>query len=310
MKIAITGASGPFGSGVVRLLVEMHGVDPRDLILVSRNPDRLREWEACGADTRPGDFDDHDGLVQALRGVDRLLMISTNRVGQREPQHSNAVRAAKAAGISHVVYTSFIGTPGNVSVAVADHRFTENLLRESGMSWTFMRNSQYTEAMRDAGGPAAIRSGVWISSSGGGRIAMVTREDCIAAAAAVMAGRGHENSIYDITGPELITYEYLARLFGEISGQPIEYRAVDDAAMYAYFDSLGVPRSAKDDHVVNGFGWCSDDMVSFEATIRQGGFAVLSDDVTKLTGRTPESVRSFLTRHKEQILAAVAGQRL
>ena len=92
-----------------------------------------------------------------------------------------------------------------------------------------------------------------------------------------------------------------------MSGRTIVYRAVDDEGMYAFFDSLGIPRRAQDDHVVDGFGWCSEDMVSFEATIRQGGFAVLSDDVLRLTGRRPESVRDFLMRHKEQILAAAAA---
>lgn len=307
MKIAITGASGPFGSGVTRTLVERHGVDPKDLILLSRNPSRLAEWAARGAETRAGDFDDREQLVAALRGADTVLMISTNRVGQREPQHRNAVAAAKAAGVRHVAYTSFVGTPDTVSIALVDHRFTEGLLRDSGMAWTFLRNSQYAEAMRDAGGPAAIHSGQWISATGNGRIAMVSREDCIAAAAAVMAGSGHEGQTYDITGPALISYAELAQLFGEMSGRPISYRSVDDEAMYTFFDSLGIPRRAQDDHVIDGFGWCSDDMVSFEATLRQGGFAVLSDDVLRLTGRAPESVHNFMARHKDQILAAAAA---
>jgi len=136
---------------------------------------------------------------------------------------------------------------------------------------------------------------------------MISRDDCIAAAAAVMAGAGHEGRTYDITGPELISYAELAALFSEMSGRPIAYRAVDDEGMYAFFDSLGIPRRARDDHVVDGFGWCSDDMVSFEATLRQGGFAVISDDVLRLTGRAPESVRDFMMRHKDQILAAVSA---
>lgn len=303
MKIAITGASGPFGSGVVRAMLS-RGVNPRDLILISRNPAKLASFAALGASSRTGDFDDRNGLVEALRGADKMLMISTNRVGQREPQHSNAVLAAAVAGVRHVTYTSFVGAPGNVSIAVHDHRFTEQLLKESGMAWTFLRNSQYTEAMRDAGGPAAIKRGEWISATGKGRIGMISREDCIAACAAVMSTEGHEDRSYDITGPELIGYEYLAQLFEEMSGKKVDYRSVDDAGMYAFFDGLGIPRSAKDDHVVDGFGWCSDDMVSFEATIREGGFEVLSDHVEQLTGRKPESVRDFLFRYKADILAA------
>lgn len=302
MKILITGASGPFGSGVARGLIAK-GVKPGDLILVSRDPSKLTEFTSLGAQARAGDFDDYASLAQAFAGADRMLMISTNRVGQREPQHRNAVNAAKAAGARHVVYTSFVGRPECVSMAVADHRFTERLLAESGLEWTFLRNSQYSEAMRDAGAPAAIRSGQWLSASGDGRIALVTRDDCIAAAVAVLAGEGHEKKTYDITGPDLLTYRELAALVTEITGHSISYKEVGAEGMYALFDAIGIPRSAEDDRVVNGFGWCSDDMVSFELTIAAGDFAIRSGDFETLTGRKSESMRHFLMRHRDQLLA-------
>lgn len=307
MKIVITGASGPFGRNTAEGLIAK-GIAPEDLILVSRNPAKLEEFARLGAVTRTGDFDDYEMLVKAFSGGIKLLMISTNRVGQREPQHTNAVNAAKAAGIQHIVYTSFIGKPENDdSLAVRDHRFTENLIKASGMQWTFLRNSQYTEAMRDAGGPNAIKNGVWQSATGNGQIGMVTREDCIAAAIAVMGSDGHEGKTYNITGPELITYRQLADLVAEIADVKIEYKSINDEQLYAIFDAIGVPRSAQDDHVVDGFGWCSDDMVSFEKTIRNGGFDFVSDDVEKLTGKKPESVRAFLTRYKDVLLAAKSG---
>jgi len=303
MRIAITGASGPFGQGVTAELLQA-GIPAHDLVLITRNPERLNAMETAGAHVRYGDFDDPASLERALEGgIQRLLMISTARVGQREPQHTNAVNAAKTAGVQHLVYTSFVIAPGCVSLAVEDHQFTEQLLKQSGMAWTFLRNSQYAEAMRDAGFPEAIRSGQWISCCGDGRIAMISREDCIRAAAAVLASDGHEYQQYDITGPELVSYPELAELARELSGQPIAYKEVDDAGMYAFFDQLGIPRSARDDYVINGYGWCSDDMVSFGATIRQGGFAVISDDVQRLTGRAPISVRDFLTRERDVILA-------
>jgi len=300
MKILITGASGPFGSGVARGLIAK-GVQPSQLILVSRDPSKLAEFTAQGAEARAGDFDDYESLVRAFAGAERMLMISTNRVGQREPQHRNAVNAAKAAGVRHVIYTSFVGKPNCVSMAVADHRFTEQLLRDSGLAWTFLRNSQYSEAMRDAAAPAAIRSGQWLSASEGGRIALVTRDDCIAAATAVLASDGHERKTYDITGPELLSYRELAALVTDLTGYSITYKEVGADGLYAVFDALGVPRSAQDDLVVNGFGWCSDDMVSFECTLAAGDLALISADVEKLTGRKPMSMRRFLTRHREQL---------
>jgi NAD(P)H dehydrogenase (quinone) len=303
-KWGITGASGPFGSGVVRTLVQQHGISPQQLVLVSRSPDRLDEWAASGADVRRADFDNGTALTEALRGVDRLLMISTSRVGGRAPQHRTAIEAARDAGVRHVVYTSFVGKAQYPAISVREHRFTEDLLQASGMAWTILRNSQYAEAMRDAGGPAALRSGTWISSSGNGRIAMVSREDCIRSAAAVMAGSGHEGHIYDITGPALVTFAEVCALIAKITGHPIDYRPVDDEGLYAFFDRCGIPRSTQDNLNVDGYGWCSDEMVSFEASLRAGAFAVLSDHVKQLTGQAPESIDSFLARHRDTMLRA------
>jgi NAD(P)H dehydrogenase (quinone) len=301
MKLVITGASGPFGYNTTQGLLD-RGIPASDLILISRNPDKLKAFAELGATVRQGDFDDYDSLLAAFAGGEKMLMISTNRVGQREPQHGNAVKAAKAAGIRHIVYTSFVGKPENDdSLAVRDHRFTENLIRQSGMQWTFLRNSQYTEAMRDAGAPAALNSGQWLSASGDGRIAMISREDCIRAAVAVMATEGHQGKTYNITGPELISYHELSDLVSELATKPITYRGISEDELYAFFDSLGIPRAAQDDHVVDGYGWCSDDMVSFETMIKNGGFAVISDDVEKLTGQRPETVREFLTRYKDML---------
>lgn len=310
MKRLITGASGPFGRAVTEGLIAK-GVPADSLILVSRNPEKLDDLAALGCDVRFGDFDDRASLEKAFAGAERLLMISTNRVGQREPQHENAVRAATTAGVAHILYTSFIGKPGCVSLAVSDHRFTEGLIRESGMGWTFLRNSQYSEAMRDAGGPAAIRSGEWLSATRGGKIALVTRDDCIAAALAVMGddGDAHRNVTYDVTGPELLGYRQVCDMVAKIAGCEITYRDVTEDELYAVFDALGVPRSAKDDHVVNGFGWCSDDMVTFESTIAAGDFAVISDDFEKLTGRSPEALRSFLERYADHLRAVAKEAR-
>jgi NAD(P)H dehydrogenase (quinone) len=304
MKYVITGASGPFGSNTTQGLLD-RGVSATDLILVSRNPNKLETFAELGADTRQGDFDDYLSLLDAFAGGDKMLMISTSRAGQREPQHRNAVNAAKAAGIKHIVYTSFVGKPqADDSVAVHDHRITEALIKESGIAWTFLRNSQYIEAMRDAAAPAALSSGQWLSASGDGTIAMISREDCIRAAVTVMATEGHQGKTYNITGPELISFRELCDLICELTGKPIAYKDITAEELYAFFDSLGIPRTAQDDHVVDGFGWCSDDMVSFETTIKNGGFAVISDDVEQLTGQKPETVRAFLTRYKEMLSGA------
>lgn len=304
MKIAITGASGQFGRRATQLLIES-AVAPSDLILITRSPDKLAEAMERGCVVREGDFDDRDGLAEALAGAERMLMISGTRVGFREPQHTNAVEAAKAAGVRHIVYTSFIATvPSNPSLAVKDHLFTEKLLQSSGLIWTSLRDAQYSEAVVDAMGPLALAKREMVNLALDGAMAFVSREDCVASAVAVLTGSGHENRAYDITGPELLTRRQVAELLTEVTGRPIACVPTDEAGMFAMFDAIGVPRKPVDGHVASNFPWNSEDMVSFDVAVRDGHFAIISHDVERLTGRKPRTLRSLLTANVDGLLAA------
>jgi len=293
MKLIITGASGPFGRGVTQHLLD-RGIAPADLILVTRKPESLSDRKAQGANVRYGDFDDHDAMVEAFAGGEKMLMISALKVGFRIPQHTRAIQAAKAAGVRHVFYTSFIGKePDNPSLAVVDHRGTEQALRDSGLTWTSLRNGQYADAMIDAAAPMVIASGRWQAATGAGRMPLVTRADCIAAAAAALLAPGTENRIYNITGPEGLTYREVSAILAEYSGAPIHWSDCTADEAYAEFDAMGVPRVAVPDQSVDGIPWSSDDMVSMQVGIADGWFDVESDDFEALTGRRPQAFRDY-----------------
>ena len=309
MSIAITGASGQFGRRAVEQLLQR--VPAADLVLVTRRPEALDVFAAQGAQVRRGDFSDPATLGPAFAGVTRLLLISTDAVGgKRLLQHRAAIDAARAAGVQHVVYTSFIGAvPGNPAISAEEHTATEAMLRDSGMAWTMLRDSQYSEALALFAAPGALMSGQWLASAGEGRIGMVSREDCIACAVAVMAaaaGSGHENQVYDITGPELLSFRDCAALAAEIGGRPVAYTVCDDAAKLAFFDALGVPRRIVGDEPIAGpIPWPSEEMVSFERAIREGHFEIVSDAVQRLTGRAPRSLRQVFEQHAGAIRAAL-----
>jgi NAD(P)H dehydrogenase (quinone) len=270
-KIVVSGASGQLGELVVRELLA-RGVPAQDLILVSRTPEKLDEFRKLGASTRFGDFAKPESLPAAYTGGTKLLLISIGfGAGPRPEAHKQAIDAAVAAGIQRIVYTSYVAlSQGDHSGLASDHFQTEEFIRKSGLAWTMLRNSIYSNGLVQqaarmlADGKAAV-------SDSDPRIGYVTREDCAAAAAAALLGKGHDNRIYDITGPALIGPREVAEAASAVAGKPIQLVAADPNAP-------GARRA---------FGGPS--------------IAVVSEDFAKLTGRPATSVQALLTAHRGEL---------
>jgi NAD(P)H dehydrogenase (quinone) len=303
-RIVITGASGNYGRGLTDRLIEAGRA--QDLILITRSPDRLADRVGQGCTVRYGDFDKPETLADAVQGAEKILLISGTRVGARVVQHKAAIDAAAAAGVRHIAYTSFIGIddPANPAEVRHDHIETERLIRASGMAWTMLRDAHYADAMILMAGPGVMQSGQWLSNAGEGLEAMVWRDDCIASAAAVLLGEGHEGQVYNITGPELQTFREVAALMAQITARPVAYVSATDEEQYAMFDAMGIPRRPVDDQSVAGIPWNSDDMVTFGQAIREGFLEVCTDDVERLTGRKARSVRAMIEANVEMLRGA------
>ncbi|MGC1268988.1 MAG: SDR family oxidoreductase [Croceibacterium sp.] len=297
-KIIVSGASGQFGHATASALLDI--CNPQDIICLSRSVDKLADLAARGADVRQADFDDPAGLARAMEGGEKLLLISTLRVGTRVEQHRNAVEAAVANGVKHIVYTSVVGggLADHPGVEQKDHYDTEQLIRQSGVAFTFLRNSLYSDAVATAMAIPALAAGSKPDNAGHGKVAMVSRDDCVAMAAAVLTQPGHENKAYDVTGPELLSIPQAVKMISDMAGKPIDLQHVDDEGMYQYFDSLGVPRKASDVVPDGPIPWASEGMVTFGQSIREGFFDVKSDDVERVTGRAPRSLHSVLEQYQ------------
>jgi len=283
MSLVVTGANGHLGRSVAQLMLDR--VDPARVVLVTRRPESLTDLAGRGADVRFGDFDDPASLATAFTGGERLLLISTDAIGRRVPQHVNAITAARNAGVSHVAYTSIPNpTPKNPALVVDDHHATEQALVESGLAWTFLRNALYMD-YRVPEAQQSLTAGVFRHNQGEGRSAYVSREDCAAAAAAVLGGGPeHDGRAYDITGPELLGGADLARLYAAAGGRNVAAESLDDDAFAAGLAAAGLPAE-----VITL-------LTSFGAAVRIGALDQLTADVENLTGRAPESVAAMLGR--------------
>jgi NAD(P)H dehydrogenase (quinone) len=253
-----------------------------NIIATTRTPVSLAEFASKGVDVRRADFKDPTSLTDAFKGGTQMLLISAHEVGSRVPQHGAAVEAAKAAGVQHVVYTSWPDAPRSVFAASPDHAGTEELIEKSRLKYTFLGNYPYSETLMFSL-PKALQSGTLYGAAGTNGIAYVTRQDCAYAAAGVLERVTlHENKRYRISGPHAYSRMELTALVSEVTGKKISYVDLPPEEFKKSLIEAGMP---------GGFAQM---FVSFELAIKAGEVEPVTHAVEELSGRRPESLRTYL----------------
>jgi NAD(P)H dehydrogenase (quinone) len=293
-KLIVSGASGQLGALVIDALLARK-VDPKNLILVSRTPETaaLKRYAARGASVRYGDFTQPESLRAAFAGGTKMLLISVNAGGGNRPElHKAAIDAAIADGVKLIAYTSYVNADRNEHSEIAvDHRRTEQYLMESGVAWTMLRNQIYMNGLVDQA-VQIVREGRLVTHTPDARVAYVTREDCAAAAAAVLTTPGHENRAYNITGPDAIGPRELVALASEISGKKVELVVLDEGAYRKHLLDTGLPEES----IASS--------LAFDAELNSPLLREPSKAVAELTGRPATSARALLTSAKARLRAA------
>jgi NAD(P)H dehydrogenase (quinone) len=290
MSVIVTGAAGHIGRLVTEHLLER--LAPEHLILVTRRPEALRELRARGADVRYGDFDHPASLRDAFAGGRRMLLISTDAIGRRIPQHRAAIDAAATAGVEHVVFTSTVNPVATNPVGpnAWEQGKTEVMLQGSGLAWTVLRFGSFAELVLPPAA-TAVQNGKLITNNGDGRIVPVSRRDCAEAAAITLTTDGHTGNTYEITGPEALSPSELAELYAELSGQPVKVVQLNDRMLTWSLIGIGTPAP---------FAWA---LTAFGRAVRQGYFDVVDPAFERLTGHPPVSLRDVLIAQRADLLA-------
>lgn len=278
----VSGASGHLGRLVIAAL-QSRGYAGK-IIAGTRDPSKLADLK--GVDVRKADFTDKAGLVSALAGVDKLLIISTDQIGTRLAGHLVAVEAAKAAGVKEIAYTSMPNPEPPSAITFAPEHFgTEEAIKASGIPYTILRMNWYTHNLLGSL-PNALAQGQWYTSVGAGKVNYVTREDCAKAAAGALL-KTASNQTYTVSGPAALSATELAALASAASGKPLVVVDVSDEQLAGGAKAAGVP-----DFVVEHF------IVAFDRNTREGKADVTTNAVETLWGTKPESVEVFLGANK------------
>ncbi len=235
MTIAITGATGQLGALVIARLRTRVSADR--IVALVRSPGKAA---GLGVTARAFDYSRDDMLGSALDGVNTLLLISSSEVGQRVAQHSDVIAAAKAAGVTRIVYTSLLHADRTPISLGEEHRATEAALAASGLAVTILRNGWYAENYT-ASIPAALANGALIGSAGAGKLSLATRADYADAAVAVLTGEGHEGRTYELAGDDAHTLSDLAAEISRQSGRDIPYKDMPQETYAAILKQVGLP---------------------------------------------------------------------
>lgn len=271
--LAVTGSTGVIGGLVAGFLAEDHQAQRLLVRAIERAP------QLAGATPVPFDYADRDLAMRALDGVSTLFMVSLKEGPQRILQHKALIDTAVAAGVKHIVYTSFIdASPESTFTLAHDHYETEQYLRASGVNFTILRYNFYSNFL-----PNFVDNGVLRGPAGDGRLSAVAREDVARSAAAVLAApEAHVNKTYTLTGPEALTMAEIAQTIGNVSGTPVKF--VNETVAEAYESRRAWP--AED--------WEYDSWVTTYTAIARGELERVSGDVELLTGRPPLTFREVL----------------
>lgn len=283
--IAVTGATGQLGRLVIDALRKR--VSAEEIVAVVRSPEKAADLAALGVQVRQGDYNQPQTLAGAFRGVEKVLLISSSEIGQREAQHKAAIDAAKTAGVKLLAYTSLLHADSSPMGLGDEHRATEQALIASGLSWLILRNGWYSENYAASIAPA-LAHGVFIGAAGEGKIASASRQDYAEAAAVVLTGGTDANKVYELAGDTAYTLAQFTAEIAKASGKEVNYLNLPQADFAGALKNAGLPEAL------------AEMLADSDAGAAKGALYDDSRTLSKLIGRatTPwqEVVKAFVAR--------------
>jgi NAD(P)H dehydrogenase (quinone) len=278
--ILVTGASGHVGNAVVSRLASLG----HEVAALVRNPEAARRRLPSGTTPRVGDYADAAALKRAFTGIDDLVLISSDGDANAVMRHhANAIEAARAAGVRHIIFTSIVDIDRASPFYYAPaYRDAERRLAACGVPSTILRCGLYSDFILDTWLAPARQTGELALPAGQGRMAPVSRDDVAAAVVAVAARPDKSPAICTITGDRALGFDEIAAAYGAATARPLRYRpcSVDEyLASVAHLEDPW-PRA----------------FATLCTSIAEGRYASTSSDFTALTGKQPKSFQDFLVR--------------
>lgn len=274
--ILITGGTGNSGGEIVRTMASK-GVPFR---ILARNPAKAASLKSPGVEIVAGDLADPASLPVALKGVERVLLLAPPVPDQVELE-SNLVNAAKAAGVAHIVkFSAMTADTKSPSRFPRAHGQVEDLIKKSGLAWTFIRPTFFMQNLLGLAG--MVKQGTLYQPAGTAKAGFVDTRDIAAVAASALTESGHAGKAYDVTGPELLGYDDVAAIFTKVTGRPVRYQDIPLAAAREAMVGMGIPP------------WNADGINELMDQMRAGDYQYVTRAVSDIGQKQPTTLEQFV----------------
>ncbi len=275
--ICVTGASGTLSSEVIRQL-EAAKARFRGTYFSNRPAEAAR---ARGIEAVIIDYNRPETLRAAFQGCDKLFLLGPNVLNQSELER-NAVEAAKAAGVRHIVKQSVMGAVEESYSLAKVHRPVEKAIESSGLAWTFLRPNSFMQNAVTFMGKTIRAEAAFYSASGQAKISHVDVRDIAAVAVKVLTAPNYEGKAYTISGPEALTYDELASELSKALGRSISHVNLSPSDLKSGMLAEGMPEAI------------ADRMLDLERYIREGRASRITNDIKQVTGREPRRFAEYV----------------
>lgn len=283
-NILVTGATGNFGKAAIDFLLKK-GISANNIFALVRDKEKAEVLKSKGINLKIGNYDNYDSLIEAFKGIDKLLLVSGSDVVNRGKQHENAIKAAKEAGVKHIMYTSFERKneteTSPITMIAKAHIDTEKTIKASGLDYTLFRNNLYMDVLPMFLGEQVLETGIFFPA-GETKSAFVLRNDLAEATAHVLATEGHVNKEYVMSNTINYSLQDVADILSKITNNTIAYTSPDANVYINTLSNAGVPME-----YVGMFA-------GFAEAIKQGEFNTSKTDLEDLLGRKPVTLETFL----------------
>ncbi|CCG53183.1 Protein of unknown function [Flavobacterium indicum GPTSA100-9 = DSM 17447] len=282
--LLVTGATGQLGKGIVQFLEQKNKLS--EVAVLVRDAAKANDLKEKGVTIRIGDYHQPELLNEALKGIDTVVLISSNDFNDRIGQHKNVVDAAVKNGVKHILYTGVSMNAIDTSPLkpfLGDHYETEAYIKASGIPYTFLLHSLYADVLPMFIGPNPVETGVFFAA-GEGKVTFADRLDLAEAIANILISEGHINKTYRMTNTTAYSFQEVATYLSELSGKEVSYVSPTEKEFQEALEGMGLPTPI----VQMSLG--------FAAGIKNNDFDTPFSDLQTILGRKPTDLKAYLQK--------------